>query len=99
MAAEVGTDKSTISAWERRPGIEIGAGSRSRDKARRWLAILAVLDATAAAGRGVTGRRGVCGGSGYLPFFLSSSSSASGGSASGIPAFGHPFWWLPAQLQ
>ena len=52
MTLEVGTDKSTISAWERRPGMEIGRQSRSRDKARRWLAILAVLDATAPPGAG-----------------------------------------------
>ena len=50
MAAEVGCDKATISLWERRPGIEIGRLPAHRDQARRWLAILAVLDVTSGDG-------------------------------------------------
>jgi DNA-binding transcriptional regulator YiaG len=44
MAAECGTTKSTISVWERRPGIEIGRQAAHRATARKWLAILHLLD-------------------------------------------------------
>jgi transcriptional regulator with XRE-family HTH domain len=52
MAGEVGCSKPTISVWERNPGIEIGRLPGSRDRARKWLAILAVLDATGKPGPG-----------------------------------------------
>lgn len=75
MAAEVGCAKSVVSVWERSPGIDIGRRAANRDRARKWLAILTVLDMTAPPGDGATGRRGSCG-PGYLPWPSSSSSSS-----------------------
>jgi transcriptional regulator with XRE-family HTH domain len=50
MAAEVGCSKPALSIWERRPPADLGRLPRVRPVARRWLAILAVLDATSGEG-------------------------------------------------
>lgn len=59
MAAEAGCSVPTLSIWERNPPAELGRLPRVRPAARRWLAILAVLDATAPPGGG--GRPGGAG--------------------------------------
>jgi DNA-binding XRE family transcriptional regulator len=52
MADQVGVTKSTISVWERNPGkVDLGRFPAGREAPRRWLAVLAVLDATSGGGR------------------------------------------------
>lgn len=46
MAGEVGCDKSTLSVWERDPPAELGRLPKTRPMARRWLAVLHLLDVT-----------------------------------------------------
>jgi hypothetical protein len=46
MADRCGVTKSTMSVWERDPPAGLGRLPRDRDKARRWVAVLAVLAAT-----------------------------------------------------
>ena len=46
MAERCGVAKSTMSLWERDPPADLGRLPGDRDQARRWLAILAVLDTT-----------------------------------------------------
>ena len=51
MADRCGVNKSTMSVWERDPPADLGRFPKDRDKSRRWLAILAVLDATSRDGQ------------------------------------------------